>query len=88
MEIASSADDIDAAVLAYLAEHPHAMDTLEGIAEFWIERQRIRFDVARISRALMRLVDRGVLERVGVGEGALYRLGRALTNASPKPDSS
>jgi len=87
MTIARSDRLVDAAVLAYLQEHPHAMDTLEGIAEWWIERERIRFDVARVAGALARLVDRGVLERVGAGECALYRLSREPISASPDPDS-
>jgi hypothetical protein len=29
-------------ILAYLAEHPQAMDTIEGIAEWWVRRQEVR----------------------------------------------
>lgn len=87
MTFARSDRSLDAAVLGYLEEHPHAMDTLEGIAEWWIERERIRFDVARVAGALARLVDRGVLERIGAGECALYRLSREPTTRSPDPDS-
>jgi hypothetical protein len=71
---------VDRAVLSYLADHPDAMDTLEGIAEWWIERERIRLDVLAVSRALGRLMDRGVIEKVGAGERALYRLTRGPTD--------
>ena len=62
------------AIVGYLREHPHAMDTLAGIAEWWIMRQRIRVDVETLGRALQRLTDQGVLEKVGFGESARYRL--------------
>jgi len=62
------------AIVDYLSEHPHAMDTLEGIAEWWIMRQRIRVDVEMLGRALNRLIDQDVLERMGSGETACYRL--------------
>ena len=62
------------AIVDYLGKHPHAMDTLTGIAEWWIMRQRIRVDVETVGRALDRLTDQGVLERIGSGESACYRL--------------
>jgi DNA-binding Lrp family transcriptional regulator len=50
------------------------MDTLEGIAEWWIMRQRIRVDVDRLLRALEHLTERGILERIGAIENPRYRL--------------
>ena len=67
-------DALEAEILAYLAEHPHAMDTLGGIAEWWIERHRIRVGVDALSRALARLADKGVLEIVSGPHDPLYRL--------------
>ncbi len=39
------------------------MDTLEGIAEWWIARQQIRVDVEILARALRRLTERGLFGR-------------------------
>ncbi|MCC6318278.1 MAG: hypothetical protein IT361_11370 [Gemmatimonadaceae bacterium] len=39
------------------------MDTLDGIAEWWILRQRIEIEVRRIARVLDGLVAEGYLER-------------------------
>ncbi len=58
----------------YLAENPEAMDTLEGIAQWWIARQKVRVDVSRLARALDDLTGKGILERIGSGEDARFRL--------------
>ena len=65
---------LEQAVMSYLHEHPRAMDTLEGIAEWWIMRQKVRVDIETLTRALERMTDRGLLERIGSGESARYRL--------------
>jgi len=62
------------AVMNYLNEHPHAMDTLEGIAEWWIMRQKVRVDVETLTRALERMTHRGLLEKIVSGDRARYRL--------------
>jgi hypothetical protein len=63
------------AILKYLAEHPQASDTLEGIAEWWIERQRIRAEVTNVTKVLRRLIESGLLEEIGEGENPRrYRL--------------
>jgi hypothetical protein len=63
-------EDVAEAILGYLSEHPRAMDTLEGIAEWWLVRQQIRVHVAMLRRVLRRLTDEGLLEEIGAG---LYR---------------
>lgn len=70
----SDDDEVCNAVLAYLAEHPHATDTLEGIATWWLPRQQIRFDVERVWRALEALKARGLLEEFRAGDTPSYRL--------------
>jgi hypothetical protein len=61
-------------VLRYLAEHPGAMDTLDGIAEWWITREQLRVDMLRLSKVLAELTHSGVLEETGSGDGRIYRL--------------
>jgi hypothetical protein len=61
-------------LLGYLREHPHAMDSLEGIAEWWLPRHQIRVGVERIARALETLTRRGMLQEVEDGDRLLYRL--------------
>jgi hypothetical protein len=62
------------AVLAYLREHPQAMDSLEGIAEWWIDRAQIRTDVTLLAMVLDQLTQEGRLEELGSGDQRLYRL--------------
>ena len=50
------------------------MDTLEGIAEWWLMRQRIRVDVAMLARVIRRLTERGALEELGPPDDPRYRL--------------
>lgn len=67
-------EELAEVVLQYLAEHPHAMDTLKGIAEWWIMRQQVRVNVNALARVLRQLTERGLLEEIGTGESARYRL--------------
>ena len=67
-------EPLEAEILEYLAEHPNAMDTLEGIAGWWLERHRIRVSVEALSRVLERLVESGVLEMKRGLHEPLFRL--------------
>lgn len=51
-----------ALVLGYLDDHPTAMDTLDGIAEWWVLRQQIEIEVRRVSHVLNGMVTDGLLE--------------------------
>jgi hypothetical protein len=62
------------AILSYLTEHPEASDTLEGIAEWWIMRQRVRVEVVTLKRVLCHLTDGGLLEEFGKKDDPQYRL--------------
>lgn len=73
---APAADELAELVLGYLRDHPLATDTLRGIAEWWVPRQRIRVDVERLRGALERLVAQGLIESTGSGERRRYRLAR------------
>jgi hypothetical protein len=61
-------------LLSYLSEHPSAMDSLEGVVEWWLPRQQVRNAVERVARALEVLTREGLIEQVSDGERVLYRL--------------
>ena len=62
------------AILEYLAEHPRASDTLEGIAEWWIMRQLVRVEIKTLQKVLRQLMKSGLLEKIGEGNEAIYHL--------------
>jgi DNA-binding MarR family transcriptional regulator len=64
---------IEQAVLRYLKVHPQAMDTIEGIADWWF-RHHGAVDRPTLARVLRALVQRGILERIGGGQDGLYRM--------------
>ena len=68
-------------VLGYLEEHPLSMDTLAGIAEWWLERRRIRVEIERIAQILEDLTRQGRIEAIGSGAERRYRLGARPTDA-------
>jgi hypothetical protein len=73
-------------VLGYLDEHPTAMDTLDGIAEWWILRQQIQIEVRRVSAVLSSLVREGVLEECEQGGVRFYRRRRAHGRHGAAPE--
>ncbi|MEP6592524.1 MAG: hypothetical protein ABJC51_02465 [Acidobacteriota bacterium] len=58
----SDDEAVDVAVLGYLEAHPSAGDTLEGIADWWLERRRVVAAVDTVMSALERLIEQGVIE--------------------------
>lgn len=62
-------------IVTYLRAHPSACDSLEGIVDWWLPRQRYEMAKAAIQRALDDLVRQGVVEQNALGDGSyLYRL--------------
>lgn len=68
--------DIDAIaeqILRYLEANPEASDTLEGVAKWWLMRQRLTESIVLVQGALKVLEDKGlVVERRNVDGGLLY----------------
>ena len=70
-------DDIEAAtgmIRAHVAAYPHSADTLEGVAQWWLEGH---FPPPLIAAALERLLASGELERMDLGQRQLWRRARA-----------
>jgi hypothetical protein len=73
-ELRDPEENVRQMVLDYLREHPHAMDTLGGIAEWWIAWRMTREDLEVLSSVLEVMVADGTLERLGTGSTSRYRL--------------
>jgi len=61
-------------IMEYLIEHPHAMDTAEGVASWWIRAEGLRADLATTRRVLERLAGTGYLVKIGEGAQAHFGL--------------
>ncbi|OUL98526.1 hypothetical protein [Variovorax sp. JS1663] len=62
-------DSIERRVLDYLASHPHAADSAEGIRRWWLGSQGATATPEEIEQALARLVDGGLMRRVSLADG-------------------
>ncbi len=70
---------LEKAILQYLAEHPQAMDTAEGITRWWNAGHQTPRSTSAVGRALDRLVEKGHVEILGGGEQRRYGLKRRRT---------
>jgi hypothetical protein len=62
--------------LAYLARHPQAQDTLEGIVQWWLLEQRLYRTTSEVRTALEALVAKGqIVARQGRDGRIYYRAG-------------
>ncbi len=65
-------------ILAYLSEHPDAQDTLEGVAEWWLLRQKVRHKSQKVKEVLSELTTKGlILEYKGKDRHTYYRVNRS-----------
>jgi hypothetical protein len=58
-------------ILTYLRVYPQAADTVDGIVEWWLPRQRHDEVVDRVQRALDDLVARGLVEKMTLVDGTV-----------------
>ncbi len=64
-------------ILAYMAEHPDAQDTAEGIIEWWLADRAVKPNLALVEEALAELTALGlVVARRGEDEQAHYKVNR------------
>lgn len=62
------------AILAYLASHPRAADTEQGIAHWWLPQMGMDLPLDEVHQALDWLVQRGEIRRTVLADGsAIYR---------------
>jgi len=68
-------------ILRYLVDHPDAGDTLDGIVEWWLLHQKIRFETRTVSRAVTELVAQDlIVEQKGADGRIIYRANRTGEN--------
>jgi hypothetical protein len=69
--------EVEASVVEYLRRHPYAADSLDGVVQWWLPRQRYETARERIGVTLEQMVAGGQLERRALPDGtAIYSLRR------------
>jgi hypothetical protein len=64
-------------ILDYLARHPEAQDTIDGILHWWVLDSCIRQWAPKITETVNQLITGGFLEQKSSGDGnVFYRLSR------------
>lgn len=82
---ANRAREIARAVLRYLETHPEAKDTLEGIARWWLERERSERLLEEVERAVTLLLSSDlVLETRRPGMPPYYQINPSRRDAIAK----
>lgn len=65
-------------ILSYLCDNPDAGDTLEGIVQWWLLQQRIKFGTQTVAGALAKLVAEGtIVEQTRFDSRTFYRINRS-----------
>lgn len=66
----------------YLESHPDAADSPEGIAMWWIPRQRHKESVKKVSKVLKYLAEEGIVQKKELNDGSFLYAGikNKLTN--------
>jgi hypothetical protein len=77
--LASSNCVLSDEILSYLASHPEAQDTLEGIAEWWLLKQRVVEVVGNLETVLYDLVSKEFVLVSKLADGRLcYQFNRKM----------
>lgn len=74
-------DAVMEAIEAYLARHPEAADSAEGIARWWLSAGGLDASVDEVRVALLRLIERGVVDWRHLPDG------RRIYGAAKRPSA-
>ena len=61
--------DIEQEISRYLEEHMNAADSVDGIARWWLSRQRYEETLERVQQAVDELVSKGVVKKSVTASG-------------------
>jgi hypothetical protein len=80
MSASEPTEPVEAALLAYLASHPQAADSLAGVARWWVGDDAA-ISVEQVRVALDRLVESGALRHERLADGTDWYAGTATPSA-------
>jgi Fe2+ or Zn2+ uptake regulation protein len=78
-----SLDSLRSDVLEYLAAHPEAADSVEGILGWWLPKQRYEKAKTKLQRVLESLAAEGLVERIQLVNGKVVYKGLPKKVAGP-----
>ena len=58
-------------ILDYLELHPDSVDSIDGIAKWWLKRQRYEEALTNVQLAVEHLLDEGKMEKIVVSKGGV-----------------
>ena len=64
--------EIERQIRAYLAAHPDAHDTIEGIVEWWLLEQQIQHSSLKVAKVLRALVEKNVVQELHAPDGRVH----------------
>ena len=70
------AQAVASAIKRYLEDHPHAADTIEGVAQWWLRSTHRDIPVAVVQQALDYLVSKGIIAEIETWGRKVYRSAR------------
>jgi hypothetical protein len=65
-------------IARYLAKHPHAADSIEGIRRWWLMRERYEESAHNVQLALEQLQHDGLVARRVLSDGSVLYTGQTL----------
>jgi len=72
MTLSEKEQEICRLILNYLQKNPKAGDTLEGIARWWLEFERIEVSVDKVQDALDSLLEEGKVRMRKARDGTIF----------------
>ena len=74
-QVDGKTEQVSRMILDYIRKNPGAGDTLEGIARWWLETERIESSLAQVADVLEDLLEKGLITAHKVHGGqVLYRV--------------
>ena len=65
-------ETVEKLILSYLERNPDAVDTVEGITKFWMQKENAGIAITKVSRTLDKLVKKGRIKAFQSADGRLY----------------
>lgn len=77
-QVDGKTEQVSRMILDYIRRNPGAGDTLEGIARWWLETERIESSLGQVADALEDLMQKGVITARKVQGGQVLYMARQV----------